>query len=85
MARGSDPSSGTAEFFVDLGDNSGALDHSASDTSNRTGYAVFGHVVSGMDVVDKIAAVPLGDNGPFAGAAPQTPVVIQSVTINDQP
>jgi cyclophilin family peptidyl-prolyl cis-trans isomerase len=85
MARGSDPSSGTAEFFVDLSDNSATLDRSASDTSNSTGYAVFGHVVSGMDVVDKIASAPLGDNGPFAGAAPQTPIVIQSVTVSGQP
>jgi peptidyl-prolyl cis-trans isomerase A (cyclophilin A) len=81
MARSGNPSSGTAEFFIDLADNSSSLDRSASDTTGSTGYAVFGHVVSGMDVVDKIAAVPLGDNGPFAGAAPQTPIVIQSVTV----
>jgi len=81
MARSDDPSSATAEFFIDLGDNSASLNHTATDTSNTTGYAVFGHVMSGMDVVDKIASVPLGNDGPFAGAAPQTPIVIQSVTV----
>ena len=81
MARGDDPSSATAEFFIDLADNPD-LDHAAGDAGNTTGYAVFGHVISGMDVVDKIAAVPLGGKGPFADAAPQTPVVIQSVTVS---
>ncbi|HEY2032340.1 MAG TPA: peptidylprolyl isomerase [Rhizomicrobium sp.] len=81
MARGDDPASATAEFFISLSDNSASLDHAASDTGNATGYAVFGHVAGGMDVVDKIAAVPLGGAGPFAGAAPATPVTIEKVSI----
>jgi cyclophilin family peptidyl-prolyl cis-trans isomerase len=80
MAREDAPNTATAEFFIDLADNA-ALDHHADDAGNTTGYAVFGHVVSGMDVVDKIAAVPLGDNGPMAGAAPVTPVVITKVAV----
>lgn len=80
MARGDVPASATADFFIDLSDNT-ALDHQASDTANTTGYAVFGHVIAGMDVVDKIAAVPLGDNGPFKGAAPVTPVTITRVSL----
>jgi peptidyl-prolyl cis-trans isomerase A (cyclophilin A) len=80
MARGDDPASATAEFFIDLADDP-ALDPSATDTANTTGYAVFGNVVSGMDVVDKIAAVPLGDNGPMKGAAPVTPIVITKVSL----
>ena len=80
MARGNDPASATAEFFIDLTDNE-ALDHQANDTANSSGYAVFGQVVGGMDIVDKIAAVPLGDNGPFKGAAPVTPVTISRVTL----
>jgi cyclophilin family peptidyl-prolyl cis-trans isomerase len=80
MARGDAPASATAEFFIDLADNT-ALDHQASDTANTTGYAVFGRVVEGMDTVDKIAAVPLGDNGPFKGAAPATPVTISRVVV----
>ena len=78
MARGDTPASATAEFFINLVDNP-ALDRQASDSANTTGYAVFGQVVAGMDVVDKIAAVPVGDHGPFAGAAPVTPVVINHI------
>jgi peptidyl-prolyl cis-trans isomerase A (cyclophilin A) len=84
MARGDDPASATAEFFIDLADNA-ALDHEAGDTNNITGYAVFGKVTSGMDVVDRIAATPLGGTGPFEGAAPQTPIVIRSVRITAAP
>ena len=81
MARDNDPNSATAEFFINLVDNRG-LDHAADDMENKTGYTVFGHVVNGMNVVDAIAAVPLGGGqGPFPAAAPLTPVVIQKVTI----
>jgi cyclophilin family peptidyl-prolyl cis-trans isomerase len=74
MARG-EPNSATAEFFINLADNP-SLDRHSDDTGNSTGYAVFGRVISGMDVVDRIAAVPLGGHGPFPGAAPLTPVTI---------
>src|SRR5215469_4220910 len=67
MAR-TDPETATAEFFINLADNH-ELDHRASDTGNTTGYAVFGKVVSGMSVVDRIAAVPLGGEGPFSSKA----------------
>jgi cyclophilin family peptidyl-prolyl cis-trans isomerase len=80
MAREEAPNTASAEFFINLADNT-RLDHHADDTGNTTGYAVFGHVVSGMDVVDKIAAVPLGDNGPMAGQAPVTPITISKVTL----
>jgi cyclophilin family peptidyl-prolyl cis-trans isomerase len=80
MAHGDDPNSATAEFFIDLVDDPG-IDQAASDTANTTGFAVFGNVVSGMEVVDKIAAVPLGDNGPMKGQAPVTPVVITRVSL----
>jgi cyclophilin family peptidyl-prolyl cis-trans isomerase len=80
MAHGDDPNSATAEFFIDLADAPG-IDQSATDTANTTGFAVFGNVVSGMDVVDKIAAVPLGDDGPMKGQAPVTPVVITKVSL----
>ncbi|HSN42154.1 MAG TPA: peptidylprolyl isomerase [Burkholderiales bacterium] len=85
MARGDDPSSATAEFFISLSDNSASLDHAASDAADTTGYAVFGHVTGGMDVADRIAAVPLGGVGPFAGAAPMTPVVIENVSVVEAP
>lgn len=64
-------------FFVNLADNS-RLDHYLDGNGNTTGCGVFGHVVSGMDVVDKIASVSLDDNGPMAGAAPDTPIRISS-------
>jgi len=73
MARTSDPNSATAQFFINLTKNS-FLDHGARDF----GYAVFGKVVSGMDVVDRIAAVPTGNKGPHQNV-PTTPVVVQSV------
>lgn len=86
MARDK-PDSGTAEFFINLADNT-SLDHRANDTGNTTGYTVFGHVTSGMDVVDKIAAVKLGGTGPFPGAAPLEPIVIRkiaSVNVQNSP
>ena len=80
MARQSDPDSATAEFFINLGDNLN-LDRQPGDADGMTGYAVFGRVVSGMDVVDKIAAVPVGQGGPMPGQWPQTPITIQKIRI----
>jgi cyclophilin family peptidyl-prolyl cis-trans isomerase len=80
MAREDAPNSATAEFFINLADNV-RLDHHADDPGNMTGYAVFARVVSGMDVVDKMAAVILGDNGPMPGAAPVDPIMISKVTL----
>src|SRR5688572_13743101 len=74
MARDT-PNSATAEFFINLADNL-RLNQDPADTANMTGYAVFGQVVAGMEVVDQIAMVPRGDNGPFPGAAPVTPILI---------
>ena len=83
MAREDAPESATAEFFIDLSDNS-PFDHQPLDKGNTTGYAVFGKVVGGMDVVDKIAATPLGGQGPFPpDATPMSPVTIEKVIITD--
>jgi cyclophilin family peptidyl-prolyl cis-trans isomerase len=79
MARDT-PNSATAEFFINLADNL-RLNQDPADTANMTGYAVFGQVVSGMEVVDQIAMVPRGDNGPFPGAAPVTPIVITKASV----
>jgi peptidyl-prolyl cis-trans isomerase A (cyclophilin A) len=76
MARTSDPHSATAQFFINVKDNA-FLDPSG----NNPGYTVFGRVVSGMDVIDKIKSMPTGAGGPFASDVPATPVVIQSATI----
>lgn len=80
MAHGDDPNSATSEFFIDIAALP-SLDHNAGNT----GFAVFGRVSSGMDVVDKIAASQLGGKGPFEGAAPLTPVAIRSIRILDMP
>ncbi|MCX5744726.1 MAG: peptidylprolyl isomerase [Proteobacteria bacterium] len=76
MARTGDPHSATSQFFVNVVDNK-FLDH--TDKNQGWGYAVFGRVTEGMDVVDKIKAVPTGAAGPFAKDAPETPVVITSI------
>ena len=77
MARTSDPHSATAQFFVNVVDND-FLNHTAKNAQGW-GYAVFGRVVEGMEVIDKIKAEPTGSVGPFATDAPQRPVVIVSV------
>ena len=83
MARASDPASATAEFFINLVDNTG-LDQMLGDTANQTGYAVFGRVAQGMEVVDLITTLPLGGGyGPFGANAPLIPVIIRSATILD--
>lgn len=84
MARQSDPNSATAEFFIDLADNPG-LDRQEGDAEGTTGYAVFGHVVSGMDVVDKIAATPIGQGGPIPGAFPAQQVTIEKIGLISAP
>jgi peptidyl-prolyl cis-trans isomerase B (cyclophilin B) len=81
MARTSEPHSATAQFFVNVKDNA-FLDHTAKDGSGW-GYAVFGKVTSGMDVVDKIVGVKTGPKGPFTKDAPQENIVIKGVKKKD--
>ena len=77
MARTNDPHSATSQWFVNVVDNK-FLDHQAKEGAGW-GYAVFGTVTSGMDVVDKIKDVRTGAVGPFAKDAPVEPVVIERV------
>ena len=77
MARTSDPNSATAQFFINIKDNA-FLD--AANARDGAGYTVFGKVVSGMDVVDKIWAVPTGNKGPFQNV-PVTPVLIRKASL----
>lgn len=77
MARTSDPHSATSQFFVNVVDNT-MLDHQAPRDPGW-GYAVFGKVTEGMDVVDKIKAVKTGPGGPFAKDCPLEAVVINSI------
>lgn len=76
MARSEPPHSGNAQFFVDLVDNP-ELD----PVPTRWGYTVFGKVVQGMDVVDRIGEIPTGASGPFKADAPLKPVIIEKVEI----
>lgn len=78
MARTMDPNSATAQFFVNLVDNA-FLDHTGKNPRGW-GYAVFGQVVEGMDVVDKIAAVKTATRGQFADVPAET-VEIKKATI----
>jgi peptidyl-prolyl cis-trans isomerase B (cyclophilin B) len=79
MARTGDPHSATAQFFINVADNKFLNFREA--TPQGYGYTVFGKVVAGMDVVNKIAAIPTGAGGPFPKDVPQTPVLITSATI----
>lgn len=77
MARTSVPDSATAQFFINIKDNA-FLD--AANSPDGQGYAVFGKVVSGMDVVDKIWAVPTANKGPHQNV-PVTPVLIRKASV----
>lgn len=79
MARTSDPHSATAQFFINVNNNS-FLNHS-SPTPQGFGYAVFGKVIKGMDVVNAIKSVPTGKYG-FHNDVPKQPVIIHSITLN---
>ena len=78
MARTDDPNSATAQFFINVADNQ-FLNHTAK-TPQGWGYAVFGKVVKGQDVVDKIKAVPTTTKGMFQNV-PVTPVTIIKATV----
>jgi len=105
MARTGDPQSATAQFFINVKDNS-FLDPVAippgdpvprfeyqgkvyENTPRATlleagqlfGYTVFGKVISGMDVVEKIKTTPTGAGGPFPTDVPKTPILINSATL----
>ena len=75
MARTNDPNSATSQFFINVKDNA-FLDPSAQ----QPGYTVFGQVVSGMDIVEKIRLTPTGKGGPFPTDVPKTTVIITSAT-----
>ncbi|MDY4280068.1 MAG: peptidylprolyl isomerase [[Pasteurella] mairii] len=84
MARTSDPHSASAQFFINVADNT-FLDHRKKEMFGKTvvqewGYAVFGEVVEGMDVVDKIKGVKTGNKG-FHQDVPVEDVIITSVTV----
>lgn len=77
MARTSDPHSASAQFFINVADNK-FLNFKAPNQSGY-GYAVFGKVISGMDIVNKIASMPTGSKGPFSSDVPKNNVIIEEV------
>lgn len=79
MARTPDPNSATAQFFINYTDND-FLNYK-SPTPQGWGYAVFGEVVKGMEVVDEMAKVPTGAGGPFPTDVPQKAIVIEKATV----
>ena len=78
MARTSNPNSATAQFFINVANNA-FLNHTAP-TPQGWGYTVFGTVVEGMDVVDKIRSVPTGNQGAYQNV-PLTPITINAATV----
>ena len=79
MARTSDPQSATAQFFINVADNKALNFRDASPQGY--GYTVFGKVIQGMDVVNKIAATPTGAGGPFPKDVPQEPVILKTASV----
>lgn len=73
MARTNDPNSATSQFFINIANNEFLNRNIMND-----GYAVFGRVTQGMEIVDKIAAVPTGNNGPYQNV-PVQPVKILEI------
>jgi cyclophilin family peptidyl-prolyl cis-trans isomerase len=76
LARASGPHSGDCQFYVNVADNA-----DLDPLPTRWGYAVFGKVVEGMEVIDRISVSPTGSVGPFKQDAPLQPVVIQKAEL----
>jgi len=79
MARTSEPNSAKAQFFINVADNK--FLNFREPTMQGYGYTVFGKVVQGMDVVNKIAAAPTGPGGPFPKDVPAERVLIKTATV----
>lgn len=77
MARTQDPHSASAQFFINVANNA-PLNYTGPD---NWGYTVFGKVISGMEVVNKIAEAPTGAGGPFPRDVPKEKVLIEKATL----
>jgi len=82
MARTNDPNSATSQFFINFKNND-FLNHTGP-TPQGWGYAVFGEVVEGMEVVDEMAKVPTGPGGPMPTDVPKTAIVINKAALVGQ-
>jgi cyclophilin family peptidyl-prolyl cis-trans isomerase len=76
MARSNEPHAANTQFFFNLVDNS-----NLNPRPTRWGYAVFGEVTEGMEVVDQISAVPTGSAGEFDRDVPLEPIIIEKITL----
>ena len=76
LARTAAPHSGNTQFYINVGENP-----DLDPLPSRWGYAVFGQVVEGLDVVDRISVSPTGSGGPFKSEVPATTVLIQSIVV----
>jgi peptidyl-prolyl cis-trans isomerase B (cyclophilin B) len=79
MARTGDPHSATAQFFINVADNKSLNFKEASQSGY--GYTVFGKVIQGMDVVNKIATTPRGAGGPFPTDVPLQQVMLKTASV----
>jgi len=79
MARTGDPHSANSQFFINVADNS-RLDPGKKSTGGSWGYTVFGHVIQGMEVVDKIVSVRTAPQGSLGPDVPVVPIVIKSMS-----
>jgi cyclophilin family peptidyl-prolyl cis-trans isomerase len=81
MARTGNPNSATSQFFINVNDNK-SLNFRSADPQGY-GYTVFGKVIAGMDVVDRIAKAPTGAGGPFGRDVPAAKVIITTAVVID--
>ena len=79
MARTGDPHSANSQFFINVGNNV-RLDPNKNTIGGSWGYTVFGFVIEGMEVVDRIVAVPTGPQGEFRTDAPIVPIIIKKMS-----
>jgi peptidyl-prolyl cis-trans isomerase A (cyclophilin A) len=79
MARTGDPHSANSQFFINV-QNNARLDPNKNASSGGWGYTVFGFVIDGMDVVDRIVSVKTGPQGPFQSDVPLVPIVIKKMS-----
>ncbi len=79
MARTQDPHSADSQFFINVADNN-RLDPAKSSYGGTWGYTVFGVVIEGMEVIDKIVSVQTGPGGEFRKDVPAVPIIIKSIS-----
>ena len=84
LAHAEDPNSGQSTFYIDLAENE-SLNAAEGAEPNTTGYAVFGHVIDGLNIVDAIAGVELSpEGGPFPGKLPKVPVTVTKALVTQE-